>query len=113
MTKKLLIAALAMLVAAPMALADNACTSGTPAAQVIAVGSSAQFNATAYAARKIIQDAGGTFNLFSVKGKDSTGTAGTNVVDHRIAGDPADGATLWGAWDGGSPCKFWAYYSTD
>ena len=114
MTKKLLIAALALIVAAPMALADNACTTGgTPQAQVIMVGSSAQFNATAYAARDLITKAGGTFNLFSVKGKDSAGAGLANIIDHRITGDPADGATLWVAWDGGAPCKFWAYFSTD
>ncbi|HYM75154.1 MAG TPA: hypothetical protein VE377_04180 [Candidatus Dormibacteraeota bacterium] len=110
MTKKLFIAALAMLVAAPFAFADNACTSGTPVPQVIAVGSSAQFNATAYAAKAII---GAGYQLFSVKGKDIAGTGAANVLDHRISGDPADGATLWVMWDGGSPCHFWAYYSTD
>jgi len=112
MMKKLLVVALALFVAAPMALADNGCTGGATA-QAIIVGSSAQFNAGAYAVRKIITDAGGTFNLFSVKGKDNAGTGAANIVDHRIAGDPADSATLWVAWDGGSPCKFWAYYSTD
>lgn len=113
MTKKLLIAAVAVLVAAPMALADNGCTTGTPVPQVIMVGSSAQFNATAYAAQNVITTAGGTFNLFSVKGKDSAGTGTANIVDHRITGDPTDSATLWVAWDGGSPCKVWVYYSTD
>jgi len=115
MTKKLLISALALLVAAPMAMAavDNACAGGA-AAQVIAVGSSAQFNATAYAAKQIITDAGGSYNLFSVKGKDSAGSGTANIIDHRIAGDPADSATLWVIWDGAtSPCHFWAYYSTD
>ena len=113
MMKKLLVAALVLFVAAPMALADNGCTGGATA-QAIIVGSSAQFNAGAYAVRKIITDAGGTFNLFSVKGKDSAGAGLANVVDHRIAGDPADGATLWVAWDGStSNCKFWAYFSTD
>ena len=114
MTKKLLIAALALLAAAPMALADNGCTvGGAPVPQVIMVGSSAQFNATAYGARQVILNGGGTFNLYSVKGKDSAGTGLADIIDHRIAGDPRDSATLWVAWDGGSPCKFWAYYSTD
>jgi ABC-type phosphate transport system substrate-binding protein len=116
MTKKLLIAALALLVAAPVALADVGCTTGgTPVPQVIMVGSSAQFNATAYAAQNIIagEGAGFSFNLFSVKGKDTAGNGLADVIDHRIAGDPRDGATLWVAWDGGAPCKFWAYYSTD
>jgi len=114
MMKKLLVAALALFVAAPMVLAvDNGCAGGA-SAQVIIVGSSAQFNAGAYAVKKIITDAGGAFNLFSVKGKDTAGAGTANVVDHRISGDPADGATLWVAWDGNtSPCKFWAYYSTD
>ena len=87
MTKKLLIAAIALLTAAPLALADVGCTTGTPVAQVIMVGSSA-----------------------------SAGTGLANVVDSRftISGaNPTDGATLWVAWDGGSPCKFWAYFSTD
>ena len=114
MTKKLLIPALALLVAAPMASADNGCTTGgTPVPQVIMVGSSAQFNATAYAAQNIITTAGGTFNLFSVKGKDSAGNGTASIVDSRITGNPTDSATLWVAWDGGSPCKVWAYYSTD
>ena len=96
MMKKLLVTALVLFVAAPMALAatDNSCAGGATA-QVIVVGSSAQFNAGAYAVKKIITDAGGAFNLFSVKGKDTGGTGTANVLDHRIAGDPADGATLW------------------
>ncbi len=115
MTKKLLIAAVALLTAAPLALADVGCTvGGTPVAQVIMVGSSAQFNATAYAVQNIVGAA--NFNLFSVKGKDTAGNGLANVVDSRYtinAANPVDGATLWVAWDGGAPCKFWAYFSTD
>ncbi len=116
MTKKLLIAALALLVTVPMALAvDNACVSGTPTLKVVMVGSSAQFNATAFAAQNIINgETGSNFNLFSVKGKDINGTGTSNIIDARITGNPSDSATMWVAWDALTPsCNVWVYFSTD
>jgi ABC-type phosphate transport system substrate-binding protein len=116
MTRKLLFMALAVsfLVAAPASFADNACTQGgSPKLQVMLVGSSAQFNATAYGAQSIITAAGGTFNLFSVKGKDSVGNPTAQIIDARVSGNPSDSATLWVAWDGGAPCNVWAYFSVD
>ncbi len=114
MAKKLFLMALAacFVVAAP-AFADNACTTANPALQVVMVGSSAQFNATAYGAKQLITGAGGTFNLFSVKGKDTSGTPSAQIIDSRISSNPSDSATLWVAWDGGSPCKVWVYFSVD
>jgi hypothetical protein len=116
MTKKLLIAALALLVTVPMALAvDNSCVSGTPTLKVVMVGSSAQFNATAFAAQNIINgESGSNFNLFSVKGKDINGTATSQIIDSRISGNPSDSATMWVAWDALTPsCNVWVYFSTD
>jgi len=114
MTKKLLLIALAILVAVPMALADNGCTTATPVLKVVMVGSSAQFNATAFAAQAIINgESGSTFNVFSVKGKDTAGTPSSQVVDARAAAKPSDSSTLWVAWDGLATCNVWAYFSTD
>jgi hypothetical protein len=116
MTKKLLIAALALVVTAPMALAvDNACVSGTPTLKVVMVGSSAQFNATAFAAQSIINgESGSNFNLFTVKGKDTSSTPTAQVIDSRASGNPSDSATLWVAWDALSPsCNVWVYFSID
>jgi hypothetical protein len=116
MTKKLLLMALALLVTVSVAFAaDDACVSGTPTLKVVAVGSSAQFNATAFAAQSIINgEVGSHFNLFSVKGKDTASTPTSQIVDSRVTGNPSDSATMWVAWDALAPsCNVWVYFSTD
>lgn len=118
MTKmKVLAMALALLAVVPAAFAQtNACNGGV-SIQAVIVGSSAQFNLTAFAAQSVITTGGGTFNLFSVKGKDTSGTPTAQIIDSRVTTglfpNPSDSATLWVAWDGGVTCKVWAYFSTD
>ena len=119
MTKKLLFMALTLMVAMPAAFAvDTACVNNPVKLQVVAVGSSAQFNATAFAAQAIINaQAGSQFNLFSVKGKDTASTPTSQIVDSRVSTNPSDSATMWVAWDGGSTadaaCHVWVYFSVD
>ncbi len=116
MTKKLLLMALTLMVTVSVAFAaDDACTSGTPTLKVVMVGSSAQFNATAFAAQSIITaETGSHFNLFSVKGKDTASTPTSQIIDSRVAGNPSDSATMWVAWDALAPsCNVWVYFSVD
>ncbi len=116
MMKKLLLTTLALMVTVSVAFAaDDACVSGTPTLKVVMVGSSAQFNATAFAAQSIINgETGSHFNLFSVKGKDTASTPTSQIIDSRVAGNPSDSATMWVAWDALTPsCNVWVYFSVD
>ena len=118
MTKKLLLVALAFMLTVSVAFAvDDSCVNHTPVLKVVMVGSSAQFNATAFAAQSIINaESGSHFNLFSVKGKDTAGTGTANIVDTRVAAKPTDSATMWVAWDAdpnNTGCSVWVYFSVD
>ena len=111
MNKKLLVMAVAL--TASLVLTANAfgvtgypgnCSSGVNV-QFLGVGSSAQANALAYAARFLTQDSSGNYNLVSAK-------KGVKVIDSRVTPNPSDGANpFWVVWDGS--CNVYAYMTID
>jgi hypothetical protein len=115
MTKKMLVAALALmatlLLSANSFAAAPCSTSVTVAINV--VGSSAQFNSWAYATSATI---GTTYHLFSVKGNISNGPPAVpiaGVQDTRTSPVTLDSATVWFMWDNNAACKAYAYFNVD
>jgi hypothetical protein len=114
MTKKLLVAALALM--ATVLLTANsfgqACSSSA-AVSLNAVGSSAQFNTWAYATADFI---GAGFHLFTVKGNISNGPPAVPIAglqDTRTSPATLDSATVWFMWDNNAACHAYAYFNVD
>ena len=100
---KLLVAAsffAAMLAATPAAQAQ---------VQVLGAGSSAMWQATAYAAWHDL--AGSGAGHYTIKGKCTSGNCG-QLKDQRSSSIPLEGGNLWVVWNS-SQTMFWAYLSVD
>ncbi len=108
MKKKILLATCAL--AASMLMTTNgfaACEGGV-SPRFVGVGSSAQFNALAYAAAQLLTNSVGSYALISFKG--------TTITDKRPATPLTDsGLSTWIEWDptSGANCQFYVYVQTD
>lgn len=109
MTKKLLVAALAVMATLTVATSAFATTSyctGTPNMRFIGVGSSAQTNALAYAAVSLLQSQhSNSYALISF--------GGSSITDSR-ASKSDTGITTWLAYDPSTAnCDAYVYFQTD
>jgi hypothetical protein len=108
MNKKMLVMALALMASALITtnVFGQACSSGV-AVQFNGVGSSAQANSFAQAARALTQS-GGTYNLVSTK-------KGAVITDKRPTSGPvSDSANpFWVIWDNNAVCNVYAYWTID
>jgi hypothetical protein len=114
MNKKMLVTALALsaslLVTANAFGQTGACSTGV---NIVfnGVGSSAQANSLAQAARALTQNGSGNYNLVST-------SAGAVVTDHRptiggVQGVNDSANPFWVIWDFGTTCNVYAYWTVD
>jgi hypothetical protein len=108
MKKKMLVAALALtasIFATTNVFAQTACSSGVTI-QFNGVGSSAQANSFAQAARALTQS-GSSYNLLST-------SKGAVVTDARPSTPVSDSANpFWVIWDSNANCNVYAYWTID